>query len=215
MVQLSVNVNKIATLRNARGENQPNVLEAIKKLISYGVKSVTVHPRPDGRHILYSDVREIKNFLQKTPEIEFNVEGYPNKNFLKLMQEVLPNQCTLVPDPPRVLTSAKGWELEKHFQFLKSTIKKLKNLSIRVSLFVEPATFNDKELLAITKLAPDRAELYTKAYAEAFLTNQKNNITKTYKLVSQKIKSKGVTLNAGHDLNLNNLEWFLKNVPGI
>ena len=215
MAQLSVNVNKIATLRNARGQNQPNLIEAVKKLISFGVQSITVHPRPDGRHILYKDVRDIALLLQTFKQKELNVEGYPSPSFLKLMEEVLPSQCTLVPDPPKALTSNAGWEIQKNFAFLKKVLFFLKQKKIRTSLFVDPQALNTKELQSLSQLKLDRAELYTEAYAKAYSTNQKEEGTHIYTEVAKALVAKGIEVNAGHDLNLKNIKYLLKKVPQI
>ena len=215
MTRLSVNVNKIATLRNSRGKNQPDLIEAVKKLILFGVKGITVHPRPDGRHILYTDVQNIKQILNKKPDVEINVEGYPNSSFLQLMQEVRPNQCTLVPDSPSVLTSNAGWKIQENFDFLKSILEFFKKNKIRSSLFIDPFTLTKAELLALNQLMPERVELYTEAYAAAYFTPQKEEIINTYILSAEKLTDQGIQLNAGHDLNLDNLAWFLKKIPQI
>ncbi len=215
MVKLSVNVNKIATLRNSRGKNQPNLMEAVKNLSAFGADGITVHPRPDGRHILYSDVRDIKRYLKTLKAVEFNVEGRPDSSFLQLMQETQPDQCTLVPDGPSALTSNAGWRLEEHLSFLKPVLKLLKQNKIRSSLFIDPFTLTKKELLALNKLKPDRVELYTEAYADAYSTPQKEAVIQTYISAGHKIRALGIDLNAGHDLNLNNLAWFLQKIPHI
>lgn len=214
MVRLSVNVNKIATLRNARGTDQPNLLSVVKDLISFGVRGITVHPRPDKRHILYEDVRAIQNVLQKE-DVEFNVEGTPNPVFLKLLQEVKPHQCTLVPDGPNVLTSESGWNFQSQFNILQETLNFLRQQNIRSSVFLDPFTFDEKEQEALSLLKPDRAELYTKAYADSFHTAQRQKITHVYHSVGDKVQNLGIALNAGHDLNRENLTFFLKSVTGI
>ncbi len=215
MVRLSVNVNKIATLRNARGKNQPNLMEAVKKLISFDVRGITLHPRPDGRHILYEDVRQISRFLQPPFGEELNVEGYPSPDFLQLMGEVLPDQCTLVPDPPSALTSNAGWEIQKNFDFLRNSLTFLKQKKIRTSLFVDPQALGVGELDSLSRLQPERAELYTEAYAEAYDTKQRDRVTRIYAQSAKALAQRGIGVNAGHDLNLKNLSWLLKNVPQI
>ena len=246
MTRLSINVNKIATLRNSRGKNQPDLMEVVKKLINFGVKGITVHPRPDGRHILYQDVRDIKQYLnpmdfmcsssEKTPasekskkppqsadrdstktkiEVELNVEGYPSANFLQLMKEVRPDQCTLVPDAPSVLTSNAGWHIQENADFLKSVLKFLKKHKIRTSLFIDPFTLTEKEIDTLKHLQPDRGELYTETYASAYFTTQKEAITDTYILAAENLTNQGIRVNAGHDLNLDNLAWLLKKIPQI
>jgi len=213
MTTLSVNVNKIATLRNSRGKNQPDLIKTVKNLGDFGVKSLTVHPRPDRRHILYEDVRQIKK--AKLPGMEFNVEGYPSPAFLSLMEEIRPDQCTLVPDPPGVLTSQEGWSIKSCFDFLKEILKTLKKCSIRTSLFLDPFAFNEEEMNALTALAPDRVELYTEAYADNYFSYKKEKIINVYIQVAHLLIKKGIDLNAGHDLNLINLPWFLKKMPPI
>ena len=215
MVRLSVNVNKIATLRNARGTDQPNLLSVVKDLISFDVQSITVHPRPDRRHILYEDVRAIQNFLQQKKNMEFNVEGTPSSDFLELMQEIKPHQCTLVPDGPNVLTSESGWNFQSQFKILQKTLNFLKQQKIRSSVFLDPFTFDEKEQEALKLLQPDRVELYTKAYANSFHTAQRQKITDVYHSVGDKVQKLGIALNAGHDLNKENLTFFLKNIAGI
>ena len=215
MTRLSVNVNKIATLRNSRGKNQPNLIEVVENLIDFGVTSITVHPRPDGRHILYEDVRQLEELLKNHLEVEFNVEGYPSTDFLQLINEVQPEQCTLVPDPPFALTSNAGWNVSKCFDFLKSVLSTLKQNKIRTSLFIDPITFTCKEQNALDDLMPERVELYTETYALAYTTKRKNSVTQIYKEVADKLTSRGVEINAGHDLNLDNLPFLLKNIPQI
>lgn len=215
MTRLSVNVNKIATLRNSRGKNQPDLMEAMKKLIHFGVKGITVHPRPDGRHILYTDVRNVKQFLKTQKEVELNVEGYPSSHFLQLMEEIRPDQCTLVPDAPTVLTSNAGWTVQENFDFLKKVLTSLKKNQIRTSLFIDPFTLTEKELLALSRLRPDRVELYTEAYAAAYCTPQIETIIHVYARAAEKLNTRGIELNAGHDLNLDNLAWLLKKIPQI
>ena len=215
MVRLSVNVNKIATLRNARGKNQPNVIEVVEKLISFGVHGVTVHPRPDGRHILYEDVHHIARILKTKKHVELNVEGYPSPPFLQLIERVSPDQCTLVPDPPTVLTSHAGWSIHKNFELLKSTLSFLKKQKIRSSLFIDPKTIDQKELEFLEQLKPDRAELYTEAYAQAYGMDQQTAVTNIYTRSAIALVERGIELNAGHDLNLKNLGYLLQEVPQI
>ena len=215
MTRLSVNVNKIATLRNSRGKNQPDLIEAVKKLIHFGVKGITIHPRPDGRHILHTDVHDIKQLLSTHKEVELNVEGYPSTHFLQLMEQVRPDQCTLVPDPPTALTSNAGWAVQENFDFLNNVLISLKKNKIRSSLFIDPFTLTEKELHALSKLIPERVELYTEAYATAYSTPQRETATKVYVQAAEKLTKEKIELNAGHDLNLNNLPWLLKKIPQI
>ncbi len=215
MTRLSVNVNKIATLRNSRGKNQPDLIEAVKKLIYFGVKGITVHPRPDGRHILYTDVQNIKKLLTTHKEIELNVEGYPSPHFLQLMEKVRPDQCTLVPDPPTALTSNAGWSVHKNLDFLDNVLTSLKKYNIRTSLFIDPFTLTETELDSLTQLIPERVELYTEAYATAYHTAQREKVTQTYIHAAEKLIKEKIEINAGHDLNLDNLSWLLKKIPQI
>lgn len=213
MTRLSVNVNKIATLRNSRGKNQPDLMEVVEKLIHFGVKGITVHPRPDGRHILYTDVHDIKQFLKT--KTEMNVEGYPSPSFLKLIEEVKPHQCTLVPDPPFALTSNAGWRIQENFDFLRNVLILLKKNNIRSSLFIDPFTLTETELSFLKELKTERIELYTEAYANAYDNPKQNTVTRVYIESANKVSQLGIEINAGHDLNLNNLAWLLKAIPQI
>lgn len=216
MVRLSVNVNKIATLRNARGRNIPNLLDVIRDLMSFGVKSITVHPRPDGRHILYQDVKDIKTLLSEDPSMEFNVESYPSISFLELMEDVQPHQCTLVPDSPSVLTSNAGWRFQENRNLLQTVLDFLRKHKIRSSLFLDPLTLNSSELAALYELNPDCVELYTEHYASTFLKDRgKESIIQVYVKAAQKLSDKGIQINAGHDLDLNNLAYLLESIPQI
>jgi pyridoxine 5-phosphate synthase len=211
MTKLSVNVNKLATLRNSRGGNNPNVLQEALDIISYGAHGITVHPRPDGRHIRKEDVYSIA----KAIHVEFNIEGYPDKDFIKLVKEVRPAQCTMVPDPPHVLTSNAGWLIEKNVDFLKEVITELHQHGIRTSLFVDPHTLSSKDIDLLKVTGTDRVELYTEAYATHYGTNKGVTTLQTYKNAATAINDLGIELNAGHDLNLNNLRPFLKEIPTI
>ena len=215
--KLSVNVNKIATLRNARGKNTPNLLELTRLLIESGAESITIHPRPDERHIRRKDVYDLKNLLANySGKVEFNIEGYPSDSFLRLIADIIPSQCTLVPDPPNVLTSNAGWKLEENKTLLKSVISTLKSLSVRVSLFIDPFLLNEAEFSILKELAPHRIELYTEKYAESWSTPKKRKtVLKTYKTIAQKVFQSGIGINAGHDLNQENLPDLLKNIPEI
>ena len=216
MVRLSVNVNKIATLRNARGKNIPNLLGVVRDLIGYGVKGITVHPRPDARHILYKDVRDIKQLLKEFPSVEFNVESYPSPSFLELMEEVRPHQCTLVPDSPSVLTSNAGWRFQENKVLIQNVVQFLKKRKICSSLFLDPLTLNKAELNALCELKPDCVELYTEHYAVAYSSSpQKTSLIQVYIQVAQTLSEYGMQINAGHDLNLDNLAYLLNSVPQI
>ena len=211
MTRLSVNVNKLATLRNARGKNNPDVLKMSLEIISYGAQGITVHPRPDGRHIRQDDVYGIANAI----EVEFNIEGYPDQSYLDLVHSIKPAQCTLVPDPPHVLTSNAGWEIEKNLIFLSDTIDRLHQDGIRTSLFIDPMRFSTQELRALAQTKTDRVELYTEAYAEAFGTDHLSEVLGIYKKVAEDVGNLGIGINAGHDLNLDNLHYFIQAIPSI
>lgn len=207
VTKLSVNINKIATIRNARGGNIPDLLQAAEKIQSFGADGITVHPRPDERHIRYQDVRDLKNVVYT----ELNVEGYPSETFLHLVEEVLPEQVTLVPDPPGVLTSNAGWDTIKHAHLLKQVVKRLKDKGMRVSIFLDP---NPALVESAARTGTDRIELYTEAYASGYAENPEKAI-EPYILTALAAKEAGLGINAGHDLNLDNLEYFNKHIPGL
>jgi pyridoxine 5-phosphate synthase len=204
MTRLSVNINKIATLRNARGGNLPDVLKAAQDCERFGAQGITVHPRPDERHIRYRDVRELKPLLRT----EFNVEGYPSREFMELMAEVRPHQVTLVPDPPDVLTSNAGWDTIKNQSLLCDAVAELKSYGIRTSLFMNP------EVLYIenaAKTGTERIELYTEEYARDYPADREKAIA-PYVLAAECAHTLGMGINAGHDLNLENLGFFRRRV---
>ncbi len=205
MTRLSVNINKIATLRNARGGNLPDVVKAAINCEKFGAQGITVHPRPDERHIRYQDVLDLKPVVTT----EFNIEGYPSEKYLKLVSEVKPAQATLVPDPPNALTSSAGWKTVKHKDFLKEVIKHLKSRGIRTSIFIE----TDPEIIEeAANTGTDRVELYTEPYAAMYPKNPKKAVEPFVK--AAKVANEcGLGLNAGHDLNLVNLKYFAQNVP--
>jgi pyridoxine 5-phosphate synthase len=207
MTKLSVNINKIATLRNARGGQLPNVIQIAKDIESYGAQGITVHPRPDERHIRYSDVYE----LSQTVKSEFNIEGNPNKNFIDLVLNVKPTQVTLVPDGNDVITSNQGWDTEKNVDFLKEIISEFKTNGIRTSIFVDPVV---KMVEYAEKTGSDRIELYTEKYAIGFSKNNLGAIS-PYKLSAQKANELKLGINAGHDLDSKNLKFFNQNIPGL
>lgn len=211
MAKLSVNVNKVATLRNARGKDLPNVLQESLKIISFGGQGITVHPRPDGRHIRWPDVYELKNHI----DVELNIEGYPSEDFLKKVLDVEPAQCTLVPDPPDVLTSNAGWKVFGNEELLTKTIETLKAKDIRISFFVDPMKIEMKELLTLRDMGADRVELYTEAYADAHKAGQAQEVFSLYQKCATLAKSMGLGVNAGHDLNLENLTDFNKAIPEL
>ena len=213
--RLSVNINKIATLRNARGKDLPNLLKMTQIIIEAGAKGITAHPRPDERHIRYKDISQLKNLIKKYKDIEFNIEGYPSNKFLKLIEDILPSQCTLVPDPPDVLTSDSGWKFQENKTLLTQTVQNLKNLKVRSSLFLDPLSMNDKEWESLKSIAPDRIELYTEAYARSWNTTEEEKILSQYKNASQKAIQIQIEINAGHDLNQKNLANLLKTIQEI
>ncbi len=214
MAFLSVNINKVATLRNSRGKDTPNLIAMTKTILDLGVKGITVHPRPDERHIKKSDVYELKPFL-KDKNIEFNIEGYPTDEFLNLISEVKPLQCTLVPDPPDALTSNAGWDIVRHKKLLTDVINKIKKLNVRTAIFIDPTQFNDDQFNALLEVSPDRVELYTEEFADSFNNEHRKITLKHYSDWAKKIKAKNILINAGHDLNQQNLSLFLSNVPEV
>ncbi len=219
MTQLSVNVNKLATLRNARGKNSPNVERMAQDILDYGAHGITIHPRPDGRHIRLRDVHILKGLIvdyrQKRSSVELNIEGYPSPEFLQLMLEVSPDQCTLVPDPPDVLTSNAGWSVAAQRDLLQSASQTLHEAGVRISLFIDPYNLNDLDLKALQSLPVQRAELYTEAYAEAHSSGLLEPTLKAYRQAADQLLARGLELNAGHDLNQKNLAALLKALPEI
>lgn len=205
MTKLSVNINKIATLRNARGGNIPDLVQAAIDIQKFGADGITIHPRPDERHIRYSDVYNLK----KVVTTEFNIEGYPSMDFMKLVDDVRPEQVTLVPDPPGVLTSNAGWDMITHQSFLRDVVSFFKSIDCRVSLFVDPSA-GMVEAAATT--GTDRVELYTEAYASGFAEDPSLAIL-PYLEAAQAAHAVGLGLNAGHDLNLANLSYFHRLIP--
>ena len=205
MTRLSVNINKIALLRNARGGNMPDVLKAALDCERFGAEGITVHPRPDERHIRYSDVRTIR------PEVktEFNIEGNPTGSFCALVCEVVPDQVTLVPDAPDALTSNAGWDTVRNFSFLKRTCESFKARGIRTSIFIDP---DPNMAEGAAKCGADRVELYTAAYAEQYAADKEKAII-PYLQTAIAARDLGLGLNAGHDLSLENLAYFIKTIP--
>jgi pyridoxine 5-phosphate synthase len=207
MTRLSVNINKIATLRNARGGNVPNVLKAALDCEKFGAEGITVHPRPDERHIRYSDVREIRPLVRT----EFNIEGYPGKSFVDLVLEVVPDQVTLVPDPPGAITSNAGWDTLANRNFLVDVVSTFKSKGIRTSIFVGTEL---KMIEGAAVCGTDRVELYTEPYASNFPINKKEAVAPFVKAATLARKL-GLGLNAGHDLDLNNLKFLIDKIPYI
>ena len=213
MTALSINVNKFALIRNARGADLPNLYNISKKCIDFGANGITVHPRPDERHAKFSDLEILKNLTNEFENIEFNIEGYPSNEFIQKVIEVMPDQVTLVPDPPDALTSSFGWNCERNKDFLKEVIKKFKDYNIRVSIFINPAI---ETLLNLENIKPDRVELYTYDYAKNY-QNDKIVAIQPYIEVTKYLEKNfpNIELNAGHDLNLDNLDFILKKIPSI
>ena len=205
MTKLSVNINKIATLRNARGGNMPDVVQMAIDCEKYGAEGITVHPRPDERHIKYQDVIDLK----KVVRTEFNIEGYPDGRYMELVKKVSPAQATLVPDPPDALTSNAGWDTIKHKDFLTEVINDLKKSGIRTSIFVEPKI---KIIEAAKVIGTDRIELYTEPYAANYSKDREKAI-RCFIDAAEKAKDLGIGLNAGHDLNLKNLQYLKERIP--
>ena len=207
MTKLSVNINKIATIRNARGGNTPSVVEAAINCQKFGADGITIHPRPDERHITKKDVYDIKPIIST----EYNIEGYPSTDFIKMVVDVLPEQVTLVPDGPDVLTSCVGWDTIKFQDYLKEIIAEFKEHGIRTSIFIDPKF----EMIEGAKLCgTDRVELYTEDYAKGFSINKEKAIA-PYILAANKASELCLEINAGHDLSLENLEYFAKNIPNL
>jgi pyridoxine 5-phosphate synthase len=205
MTKLSVNINKIATLRNARGENMPNVVRMAIDCEKYGAQGITVHPRPDERHITYQDVLDLKNVVTT----EFNIEGFPDARYLELVKRVKPHQATLVPDPPDAITSNAGWDTMVHKDFLIDVIGQLKKQGIRTSIFVEP----EIDIIRQAKeIGTDRIELYTEPYAANYAKDREMAIEK-FVSAAKVAKELGIGINAGHDLNLENLQYLKECIP--
>ncbi|TDN95640.1 pyridoxine 5'-phosphate synthase [Salegentibacter sp. 24] len=207
MTKLSVNINKIATLRNARGGNIPNVVEAAQKIESFGGQGITVHPRPDERHITYQDVRDLAPIVKT----EFNIEGNPVAKFINLVMEAKPAQVTLVPDAEDAITSNAGWDSIKHKSFLQEVIQEFKSNGIRTSIFVDP---DEKMIEGAAETGTDRIELYTENFAVKFAKGNKDGIT-PYTKCAKLAKELGLGINAGHDLSLSNIRYFSEHVPHL
>ncbi|MDR0430054.1 MAG: pyridoxine 5'-phosphate synthase [Tannerellaceae bacterium] len=207
MTNLSVNINKVATLRNARGGNMPDVLKVAVDCEAFGAQGITVHPRPDERHIRYADVLGLKP-LVKT---EFNIEGYPNESFINLVLKVKPTQVTLVPDAPDAITSNAGWDVKRHFDLLNELVDTFKDAGIRTSIFVG-TELNNIDYAA--KTGTDRIELYTEPYASNYTDNKLEAIT-PFIAAAELARNNGLGVNAGHDLSLENLSYFSQNIPWL
>jgi pyridoxine 5-phosphate synthase len=205
VTRLSVNINKIATLRNARGGNNPDLIKTALDCERFGAQGITVHPRPDERHIRYTDVIELKDVVTT----EFNIEGYPDERYLKIISETKPAQATLVPDGPDAITSNAGWDTLTHASFLKDVVGEIKSLGVRVSIFVDPSP---RMVEGAAAVGADRIELYTEPYAREFLI-QKESAIKPYMASAELAKKLQLGINAGHDLDLHNLKFLKQNIP--
>ena len=207
MTKLSVNINKIATLRNARGGSTPDVIKAALDCQNFGADGITVHPRPDSRHITKDDVYNLHPIIFK----EFNIEGYPSQDFIKMVLDVVPDQVTLVPDKPNVITSNAGWDTVKYLDFLTEKVSIFKSKGIRTSIFLDP----NIDLVDAAKLCgTDRIELYTQFYAENYFID-KNHAIKSYFQAATRASEIGLEINAGHDLNAQNLQFFSQQIPNL
>ncbi|NHF58296.1 pyridoxine 5'-phosphate synthase [Flavobacteriaceae bacterium TP-CH-4] len=207
MTKLSVNINKIATLRNSRGGNVPDVLKVAKDIEEFGAQGITVHPRPDERHIRYQDARDLK----KVVTTEYNIEGNPIAKFIELVLEVKPTQVTLVPDAVDAITSNSGWDTIANLDFLREVIGTFKDAGIRTSIFVDPDT---KMVEGAAKTGTDRIELYTESYAKAFSNGNSSGIA-PFVAAADAANAVGLGINAGHDLSLDNIQYFKENIPNL
>jgi pyridoxine 5-phosphate synthase len=205
MTKLSVNINKIATLRNARGGNNPDVVKSAIDAQRFGAQGITVHPRPDERHIRYQDVIDLKPVITT----EFNIEGYPDDRYMKLVKMIVPDQATLVPDSPEVLTSNSGWDTVQNKELLIDIISALQDMGIRTSIFVDP---EERMIAGAAEVGTDRIELYTESYAANYSKDREKAIT-AYVNCARLAKENGLGLNAGHDLSLENLKYFKECIP--
>lgn len=205
MTRLSVNINKVATLRNARGENVPDVERFAADCEAFGAQGITVHPRPDERHITRRDV----DLLSRLVSTEFNIEGYPSPEFIDLVIKAAPAQVTLVPDAPDALTSSAGWDVSGNRDFLREVVARLRNAGVRVSIFVDP---DPAQVRAAAEVGADRVELYTKPYADMFPSDPGAAVA-PFVTASEEARKLGIGLNAGHDLNLDNLRFFKQSLP--
>ena len=207
MTKLSVNINKIATLRNARGGNVPNLLKVAQDLQQFGAQGITIHPRPDQRHIRYQDARDLKPLV----DTEYNIEGNPQHNFIDLVLELQPTQVTLVPDAIGAITSSAGWDTLKHQAYLTEVIQEFNNHNIRTSIFVDPVL---SMIEGAKKTGADRIELYTEAFAHEYGLGNQNGI-EPYVKAAELANELELGINAGHDLSLDNIQFFKQNIPGL
>ncbi|TXR54711.1 pyridoxine 5'-phosphate synthase [Reinekea thalattae] len=211
MTALSVNLNKIALLRNSRGHDEPNVVAFAKKFIDLGVTGITIHPRPDERHITRQDAIDLGNLIAPLKGIELNIEGYPSEEFLQLIEAVKPDQTTLVPDLPGQLTSDHGFDFNTQAEFLAPILSRLKQTGTRISVFLDPDL---EQVKMAAKSDADRIELYTEEYARTFISADHDEVHQRYQAAALLAQELGLAVNGGHDLNLNNLKKFVS-IPGI
>ena len=212
MTKFSVNLNKIALLRNSRGRNLPDLLAFARRCLSLGVHGVTVHPRPDERHVRYSDVPALARLLQEFPHAELNVEGNPTPRFVALVLEAQPHQVTLVPDADDQLTSDHGWDAISHLPALERSVGTFRAQGIRTSLFLDPVA---EQVDAASRTGAERIELYTEAYASSYQSSRQQAVVASYAEAARQAQARGLGVNAGHDLNLDNLPTFLREVPNV
>lgn len=211
MTNLSINLNKIALLRNSRGRDFPNVIEFARKFITLGVQGITVHPRQDERHITVQDTVELSHFIAGNSDVELNVEGYPSESFLSLVERLKPAQCTLVPDSPNQLTSDHGWDLGSDIRVVKQACLRLNSAGIRSAIFIDPEL---KQIERVPETGASRVELYTERYAASRGKTNNKKVFQAYLSAARKAQELGVGVNAGHDLDLQNLSEFLT-IPNI
>ena len=214
--KLSVNVNKLATIRNSRGKNNPDVVKGALDCLAFGADGITVHPRPDERHIRRADVRALVSVLRaQAPGVEFNVEGYPDEMYLRLLEETRPDQATLVPDPPEALTSNAGWRPREQREILESATARLKAIGCRVSVFVDPQTMEEGDYELLRAIGVDRVELYTEAFAENHGGPRAAETLDRYVGAASLARAAGLGVNAGHDLSLENLQALAHAIPWL
>jgi len=211
MTKLSVNLNKVALLRNSRDSDYPRLLDFADLCVSAGAHGLTIHPRPDQRHARYTDVYDLAELVAERQSVELNIEGYPTDRFLQVVLEAVPDQCTLVPDAPDQLTSDHGWDIIKHGDRLRDIIKQLREAGIRTSLFLDP---DPEQIRPALESGTDRIELYTESYAHAYGSAREEPVFKQFSEAAQLAQELGMGVNAGHDLNQDNLGKFL-GIPGI
>lgn len=211
MAILSVNINKLATLRNSRGKNNPDVIRGAQEIIRFGAQGITVHPRPDERHIRKSDVYQLKSVIN----VELNVEGFPSEDFLSMIEKVKPAQCTLVPDAPEVLTSNAGWNVKANESFLATVARRLNKAGVRTSVFVDPMNIQVDEYVLLKQIGIERVELFTEHYADSFGSSAASAVLANYKESASRARAAGLGVNAGHDLSAENLPQLIAEIPWI